>query len=98
MWVVEVTPEARQAIAEFDGPLKDELIERVAEFADEPAEHLRRSRPPELPGLWVYEYASAVSEGLAVVLLFDRFDARRRRIVLVGIGRVMGEEDDRDGW
>lgn len=98
MWVVEVTPEASQAIAEFDGPLKEELIERVAEFADEPAEYLRRSRPPELPGLWVYEYASAVSEGLTVVLLFDRFDARRKRIVLVGIGLVMGDESEWESW
>lgn len=94
MWVVEVTPEASQAIAEFDGPLKEELIERVADVAEEPARYLRRSRPPEMPGLWVYEYGSAVSEGLTVVLLFDRFDARRKRIVLVGIGRVTGDADE----
>jgi hypothetical protein len=51
-----------------------------------------------VPGLWVYGYGSAVSEGLTVVLLFDRFDARRKRIVLVGVGGVLGDEDEWETW
>lgn len=73
MWRVDVTPEAAQAISEFDGPLKDELIERVAEMAEEPAAFLRRSQPPEQLGLWAYEYFSRVVDRMRVTLLFDRW-------------------------
>jgi hypothetical protein len=73
--------------------MREELIERVAEFAEEPAAFLRRSYPPEPVGLLVYAYGSAVIEGMQVVLFFDVMDSHRKTIALVAIGRLMGEED-----
>ncbi len=91
---VDVTQDAAQSINDFDARLKDELIERVAEIAGAPAAFLRRSRPPEVLGLWVYEYASGVIEGMRVVLLFDRWDPGAQRISLISVGRIADFESE----
>lgn len=88
-WRIEVSRAAREDILALDPSLRDELIDRVAQIADAPIEHLRLPYGfGERAGTLVYEYASEVIGDLRVSVYFDLPDITTMCLRIVGISHV----------
>lgn len=90
---ISVAVRVREQISQLDVRLRDELIERVAEIADDPIAWLTRSTDPTLPGLTFASYASREVAGLMIALYFSGFYADPPRLELVSVAHSDGPSD-----
>ncbi len=96
-WRIEVAASARAGLGALDPSLLLELRERVADIADDPLHHLRRSHGAnEPPDTLVLDYVSDVIRDLRIRVFFAEPDVARRRIIVVGAGHVSDAEGDGD--
>jgi hypothetical protein len=96
-WKIMRTTYVGQVLRDWDGSLREELLDQLVLVSDDPVSQLVRAGPEFKEFEWQYTYLSHVT-GDVVFVLFENMNLETRSIDCMFVSRKKPHESDEPGF